>query len=62
MSQKNDLEKIFINVEKNIPNNNILNGLLMFLRVIPLFLVTHDLNIHYKNSITYYISYYTLIP
>ena len=62
MSQKNDLEKIFIYIEKNIPNNNILNGLLMVLRVIPLFLVTHDLNIHYKNSITYYISYYTLIP
>ena len=62
MSQKNDLEKIFIYIEKNIPNNNILNGLLMALRIIPLFLVTHDLNIHYKNSISYYISYYTLIP
>ena len=57
MSLKNDLEKIFILVEKSLPKSNILNCLMMLLRVIPLFLVTHDWNIHYHNSITYSFSY-----
>ena len=52
MSQRNDLEKIFIFIEKSIPKNNIINGLIMYLRIIPLFLLTHDWNIQYKNSIT----------
>ena len=62
MSQRNDLEKIFIFIEKSIPKNNIINGLIMYLRIIPLFLLTHDWNIQYKNSITYYISYITTLP
>ena len=62
MSQLSGFEKVFVHIVKNIPKNNVLNGLLMFLRVIPLFLITHDWNIHYKNSITYYISYYTTLP
>ena len=62
MSLKNDLEKIFILVEKSLPKSNILNCLMMLLRVIPLFLVTHDWNIHYHNSITYSFSYYTTLP
>ena len=62
MSQISDFEKIFVYVISYIPKSNIINGLIMFLRVIPLFLITHDWNIHYKNSISYYISFYTTLP
>ena len=62
MSEKNDFEKLFILVEKSLPKSNILNCLMMILRVIPLFLLTYDWNIHYHNSITYTFSYYTSLP
>jgi len=62
MSQKNDFEKIFIHIVRCIPNNNILNGIMMALRIIPLFLITHDWNIHLKYSINKYISLITTLP
>ena len=62
MSQKNDFEKIFIHLVRSIPNNNILNGIMMTLRIIPLFLITHDWNIHLKYSINHYISFITTLP
>ena len=62
MSQKNDFEKIFIHIVRSIPNNNIINGIMMALRIIPLFLVTHDWNIHLKYSINYYVSLITTLP
>ena len=62
MSQRSYFEIICIEIEKNVPKNNILNGLLMFFRIIPLFLITHDWNIHLKYSISYYISLITSLP
>ena len=62
MSQKNDFEKIFIQIVRCIPNNNILNGIMMALRIIHLFLITHDWNIHLKYSINKYISLITTLP
>ena len=62
MSKFNQFEKIFIMIETSIPKNNILNGLMMFVRIIPLFLITHDWNIHYQYSISYYISLTTFLP
>ena len=56
------LEKGLIIIERYLPKNNILNCFLMIIRIIPLFLITHDWNIHYKYSITYYLSYITTLP
>ena len=61
MSEEN-LERLLIMIEKCIPKNNLINGIMMLLRIFPLFLLTHDLNIHYKNSISYYFSIYTTLP
>ena len=62
MDNLNQLEKIIIIIAQNIPKNNNINLLMTLLRVMPMFLVCHDWNIHYKYSITYYISYYTGLP
>ena len=56
------LVKILIIIERYLPKNNILNCFLLIIRIIPLFLVTHDWNIHFKYSITYYLSYITTLP
>ena len=56
------LEKGLIIIERYLPKNNILNCFLMIIRIVPLFLITHDWNIHYKYSITYYLSYITTLP
>ena len=62
MSEKSDFEKLLNQVIKNIPNNNFQNCILISLRIIPLFIITHDWNIHYKHGITYYLSLITTLP
>ena len=62
MSNQIEIEKIILLIEEFIPNNNNFNIIIVFLRVIPIFLVCHDWNIHYNFSITYFLSYYTTLP
>ena len=62
MSEKSDFEKLLNQVIKNLPNNNFQNCILISLRIIPLFIITHDWNIHYKHGITYYLSLITTLP
>ena len=42
MSDLSNFEKKSIYMVKNIQNNNILNGIMMIFRFIPLFLTIHD--------------------
>ena len=62
MDNLDELEKIISIIAKNIPNDNNINILMLLFRIMPIFLVCHDWNVHYKYSITYYISYYTALP
>ena len=52
MSNQIEIEKIILLIEEFIPNNNNFNIIIVFLRVMPIFLVCYDWNIHYKCSIT----------
>ena len=62
MSNQSEIEKVILEIEKFIPSNNNINFVLVLLRILPIFLICHDWNIHYKHSITYFISYYTTLP
>ena len=62
MDNLDELEKIISIIAKNIPNDNNINILMLLFRIMPIFLVCHDWNVHYKYSITYYISYYIALP
>ena len=62
MSNQSEIEKVILEIEKFIPSNNNINFILVLLRILPIFLICHDWNIHYKHSITYFISYYTTLP
>ena len=62
MSNQSEIEKLILEIEKFIPSNNNINFVLVLLRILPIFLICHDWNIHYKHSITYFISYYTTLP
>ena len=62
MAKLSNFENFLIIIERYLPKNNILNSILMIIRIIPLFLITHDWNIHFKYNITYYLSYITTLP
>ena len=45
-----------------VPKHKILYILIIIMKAIPLFIITHDWNIHYKHGITYYLSLITTLP
>ena len=48
MDNLDELEKIISIIAKNIPNDNNINILMLLFRIMPIFLVCHDWNVHYK--------------
>ena len=62
MQQNSNLEIIYSLYQKNIKQNNFINIVIIVSRLIPLIIITHDLNILYSNSLSYYISIITLNP
>ena len=62
MQHNSNLEIIYSLYQKNIKQNNFINIVIIVSRLIPLIIITHDLNILYSNSLSYYISIITLNP
>ena len=62
MQQNNNLELIYSIYQKNLTQNNFINFIIIISRLIPVIIITHDLNILYSNSLSYYISIITLNP
>ena len=52
--------KFFILISKNLPKNKRFYMIMMFLKFLPLFIITHDWNISYKKGISYWMRKFTL--
>ena len=52
--------KFYISLSQYIPKNKIFFSLILILKFLPLFVITHDWNISYKKGISYWIRKFTL--
>ena len=52
--------KFFIIISKNLPKNKSFYMIMMLLKFLPLFIITHDWNISYKKGISYWMRKFTL--
>ena len=50
----------FMLIAKNIPKNKVFYGIIITLKFLPLFIITHDWNISYKKGISYWVRKFTL--
>ncbi len=57
LKRKIDNALLFTNY---VPKNKILYGVILFLKIIPLFVITHDWNLSYKRGISFWIRKFTL--
>ena len=55
-----DKNKYFMLISKNIPKNKVFYGIILTLKFLPLFIITHDWNISFKKGISYWIRKFTL--
>ena len=51
--------KFFLNISNNITKNSYFFWVIMILKFLPLFVITHDWNISYNRSISYWIRKFT---
>ena len=52
--------KFYLALSQYIPKNKIFFGIIIFLKFLPLFVITHDWNISYKRGISYWVRKFTL--
>ncbi len=50
----------FMLIAKNIPKNKVFYAIILTLKFLPLFIITHDWNISYKKGISYWVRKFTL--
>ena len=52
--------EFFLLLSKNLPKNKSFYGIMLVLKFLPLFIITHDWNISYKKGISYWVRKFTL--
>ena len=52
--------EFYIHISKHIPKNQIIFGIILIMKFLPLFVITHDWNLSYKRGISFWIRKFTL--
>ena len=52
--------KFYLALSQHIPKNKIFFGIILFLKFLPLFVITHDWNISHKRGISYWVRKFTI--
>ncbi len=51
--------KFFLLLSKTLPKNKSFYGIMLVLKFLPLFIITHDWNISHKKGISYWVRKFT---
>ena len=60
MESNSNLLKLLIKLRKGFPKNQLVYFLVLFMKILPVFILTHDWNINYGKGISFVLSYFTL--